>query len=77
VAHGEWSEIKLREELEFHVSHGILRYPNVPSEPWAEGRIHPKEDHLLRRIDHCETLKIRRSTLIGNDEWKALGESAK
>jgi hypothetical protein len=42
--------------------------------------IHPDlfEDvkELLKSIDSCSKLKISRSTLIGNQEWKDLGESA-
>lgn len=44
--------------------------------PW----IHPALSDRLKKVLHsvagCSTLKIHRSTLIGNEEWKRLGENA-
>lgn len=45
--------------------------------PWIHPELFPHVKNLLCSIHHCETIKIRRSTLIGNEEWKTLGESAK
>ena len=37
-------------------------------------------DHVnstIKEIDGCSAMKVYRSTLISNENWKALGESAK
>ena len=45
--------------------------------PWIHPSLAPYLMKLLRSIDGCSEIKIVRSTLIGNEEWKALGEEAK
>lgn len=48
----------------------------VTLSPWLRARLAPSVVALLRSIPGCEGLKIVRSTLINNEEWKALGEGA-
>ena len=44
--------------------------------PWIHESLAFYLKKLLWSIDKCSKMKIVRSTLIGNEEWKNLGESA-
>jgi hypothetical protein len=44
--------------------------------PWIHPELAKKVKKLLRSIDGCSAIKIYRSTLIGNEEWKRLGDEA-
>lgn len=44
--------------------------------PWVHPALSPHIKRILRSIKGCGALEIVRSTLIGNMEWKNLGESA-
>jgi hypothetical protein len=41
--------------------------------PWIHSALYRHVKETLRSIEHCQTLNITRSTLIGNEEWKAAG----
>ena len=43
--------------------------------PWLPNALSDGVKTMLRGIPGCGGLKIRRSTLISNDEWKKLGDS--
>jgi Protein of unknown function (DUF2971) len=40
--------------------------------PWISQTLTGSVRHTLRSIEGCSGLKIRRSTLVGNDNWKKL-----
>ncbi len=44
--------------------------------PWIHPDFSSHLKRVLRGIDGCKTLDIARSTLIGNERWKSLGEEA-
>jgi hypothetical protein len=44
--------------------------------PWIHPALSDKLKKNLHSVEGCSTLKIHRSTLIGNEEWKRLGENA-
>ena len=44
--------------------------------PWIHPALYPHLKRTLRSINGCSTLDIVRSTLIGNEEWKRLGENS-
>lgn len=44
--------------------------------PWVPLALSDHIKRTLKSIKGCSDLKIARSTLIGNEEWKRLGESA-
>lgn len=44
--------------------------------PWMHSSLASYVRQTLKAIDGCEDLQIVRSTLISNEEWKALGEGA-
>lgn len=48
----------------------------VTLSPWLPAALSDRVKSILRSIPNCNVLKIRRSTLISNEEWKSLGESA-
>ena len=41
--------------------------------PWVHESLTKHIKNVLIGIDGCEKIEIVRSTLIGNDEWKAIG----
>lgn len=45
--------------------------------PWMHSDLSSYVKETLWNIDGCSDLKIVRSTLISNEEWKSLGEDAK
>ena len=49
----------------------------VTLSPWIARALSNEVKAILRGIVGCAKLEIVRSTLIGNEEWKNLGESAK
>jgi len=44
--------------------------------PWIHPDLSEFVKQRLHSIDGCSALRILRSTLIGNEEWKELGEAA-
>ncbi len=44
--------------------------------PWAHKSLLPPVKRLLKTIKGCEKLEVVRSTLVSNEEWKSIGESA-
>ncbi len=51
----------------------ILR---ITLSPWIQPTLSAELKRMLKAIPGCPHLEIARSTLIGNDEWKRLGENA-
>jgi hypothetical protein len=51
----------------------ILR---ITLSPWIHDRIKGATKDAIHAIPGCENLDVRRSTLIGNAEWKKLGDEA-
>ena len=48
----------------------------VTLSPWIHPTLSSRVKQMLSSIEGCRVLKIVRSTLIGNEEWKRLGEAA-
>lgn len=44
--------------------------------PWIHPSLSSHIKQLLKSIPECNRIKIVRSTLIGNEQWKTLGEAA-
>jgi len=44
--------------------------------PWIQPTLSAELRKMLKAIPGCSHLEVARSTLIGNDEWKRLGENA-
>ena len=45
--------------------------------PWINLKLSSRLRRLLCQIEGCTELKIRRSTLIGNEQWKRKGDRAR
>ncbi len=45
--------------------------------PWIASALSDHVKSTIKEIDGCSAMKVYRSTLISNENWKALGESAK
>jgi hypothetical protein len=45
--------------------------------PWIHPHLSDKLKEILHSIKGCGALKIYRSTLIGNEQWKQLGDNAR
>lgn len=50
--------------------------PKISLSPWANRNLLKHVKGVLMTIDGCEDIEIFRSTLIGNEEWKKIGEFA-
>ena len=61
--------------LDIDIPIGCIR--RITLSPWIPAALTTHLKNTIRRIDGCEGLKIVRSTLIGNEEWKDLGDGAK
>ncbi len=44
--------------------------------PWIPSVLSDHVKSTIREIDGCRSLNVFRSTLISNEKWKALGDSA-
>jgi hypothetical protein len=44
--------------------------------PWVHKCLSDPLKKMLKSIDHCSKLKVIRSTLVSNEEWKSIGGSA-
>ncbi len=44
--------------------------------PWIHPALSPNVKRMLRSVKGCSALRIVRSTLISNEEWKTLGEDS-
>ena len=51
----------------------ILR---ITLSPWIHNRLKSATKEAISAIPGCENLDVRRSTLVGNAEWKKLGDKA-
>lgn len=49
---------------------------SISLSPWMHASLSKATISAIRKIDDCERLKISRSTLISNEQWKALGQAA-
>jgi len=45
--------------------------------PWIPAVLSDHVKSTIKEIEGCSSMKVYRSTLISNENWKALGESAK
>jgi hypothetical protein len=48
----------------------------VSLSPWMHPSLSQSTAAAIRAIDGCARLRVSRSTLISNDQWKALGQNA-
>jgi hypothetical protein len=55
----------------------LLCIDRITLSPWIPKALSGQVKETLRSIKGCSDLKIVRSTLISNEEWKTLGESAR
>lgn len=49
---------------------------SITLSPWMHPDLADDVKEVLRGIKGCRNLKLQRSTLIGNEEWKEYGEAA-
>ena len=49
---------------------------SVSLSPWMHGSLRDSTVTAIRAIDGCARLKVSRSTLISNEQWKTLGKNA-
>ena len=61
--------------LDIDMPIGCIR--RITLSPWIPAALTGHLKDTLRKIDGCAGLKIARSTLIGNEQWKNLGEGAR
>jgi len=49
---------------------------SISLSPWMHPSLSKSTAAAIRAIDGCSKLKVSRSTLISNDQWKSLGKNA-
>ncbi len=49
----------------------------VTLSPWIHKQLVPDLKKLIHAIEGCRSITVVRSSLIGNEEWKRLGEAAR
>lgn len=49
---------------------------SVSLSPWMHGTLSKSTADAIRAIDSCGKIKVSRSTLISNEQWKSYGSSA-
>ena len=49
---------------------------SISLSPWLHKTLAPAATAAIRSIDGCEKMKVSRSTLIANEEWKSIGGRA-
>jgi hypothetical protein len=69
------SKIDKATSLDIDIPVGCIR--RITLSPWIPAALTTHLKSTIRRIDGCKDLKIVRSTLIGNEEWKDLGDGAR
>lgn len=69
-------ESKARKVRKLDIPLSLSCLDKVTLSPWIHPILFDHVKELLRSIDGCKKLDVLRSTLIGNEEWKSLGENA-
>ena len=82
-AYGDERELRIiyesstKKDSSLDVAIPLACIERITLSPWIPAAL---SDHLkstIKEIDGCSAMKVYRSTLISNENWKALGESAK
>ena len=67
----------LTKELKFlDIQIGLSCIRRITLSPWLNYRLKPATADAIHAIHGCAGLDVRRSTLIGNSEWRKLGDQA-
>jgi hypothetical protein len=69
-------ESKIKKLPSFNVDIPLTSIELIILSPWIHPDLAKHVREVLRSIRNCRGLKIRRSRLISNDQWKSFGESA-
>jgi hypothetical protein len=69
-------ESKKKEVPKLDIAIPLSCIDKVTLSPWLPRDLSDRVKPMLRSISGCGALDVRRSTLISNEEWKTLGESA-
>jgi hypothetical protein len=69
------SQSEEREKLDIPIPLSCIH--RITLSPWMHPSIFGHVKRTIKSIQGCDTLNVVRSTLIGNQQWKKLGESAK
>ena len=65
-------ESKTRKLRSLNIPISLSSIDEITLSPWLPQPLFDDARRLLKTIKGCDKLKIRRSTLIGNDDWKNL-----
>ena len=69
-------ESKTAREPKLDIPIPLSSIDRITLSPWLHPALFPHVKKTLLSINGCSGLDIRRSTLIGNEEWKTLGEDS-
>jgi len=68
------SPTQIQKFLDIRLELSLIR--RITLSPWLNRRLKPAAMDAIRAIPGCARLDVRRSTLVGNAEWKKLGDDA-
>jgi hypothetical protein len=60
----------------FDIAIPLASIERITLSPWVHPALVPYMKETVKSIDGCDKLKVSASTLIGNEKWKAFGETA-
>ena len=69
-------ESKIEELTNLDVDIPLSCIEGITLSPWIHESLFACVRQMLKSIDGCNNLKVARSTLIGNEEWKSAGDTA-
>lgn len=68
------SSVEAHNTLDIGIPLGCIE--RITLSPWIPSMLADHVKRTIKEIEGCESLKVYRSTLISNESWKELGESA-
>jgi hypothetical protein len=63
-----------RSSFSIPIEHSCIR--SISLSPWLHASLSESAVKSIRAIDGCDKLKVSRSTLISNEQWKTFGKNA-
>jgi hypothetical protein len=70
-------ESPTRKDSSLDIAIPLACIERITLSPWIPAVLSDHVKSTIKEIEGCNSMKVYRSTLISNENWKALGESAK
>lgn len=70
-------ESKMERKSRLDIAISLSSIDKITLSPWIHPALSGELKAVLKSIEGCKSLRVVRSTLIGNEEWKIAGEQAR